>query len=120
MLFYLATCILQQLQKTHLFILFGFWCVTLADIVKEHSLHRDGPISSVKLFSLTSCKTEAIDGINIFLYIVTVTVIFQVTSKFLSCNYRLWMYSRDNPAGFVASNTMELAILPPLPGWDPL
>ncbi|KAM7441816.1 hypothetical protein ABFA07_009144 [Porites harrisoni] len=31
------------------------------NIVKEHSLHRDGPISSVKLFSLTSCKTEAID-----------------------------------------------------------
>lgn len=105
-------------RKTHLFILFAFWCVTLADIVKEHSLHRDGPISSVKLFSLTSCKTEAIDGKNIFLYIVT--VIFQVTSKFLSCNYRLWMYSRDNPARSVASNTMELAILPPLPGWDPL
>lgn len=100
-------------RKTHLFILFAFWCVTLADIVKEHSLHRDGPISSVKLFSLTSCKTEAIDGKNMIL-------IFQVTSKFLSCNYRLWMYSRDNPAGSVASNTMELAILPPLPGWDPL
>ena len=61
MLFYLATSILQQLQKNS-FILFAFWCVTLADIVKEHSLHRDGPISSVKLFSLTSCKTEAIDG----------------------------------------------------------
>ena len=117
MLFYLATCILQQLQKNSLIYFISFLCVTLADIVKEHSLHRDGPISSVKLFSLSSCKTEAIDGKNIFLYIVT--VIFQVTSKFLSCSYRLWMYSRDNPAGSVASNTRELAILPPLPGWDP-
>ena len=117
MLFILPPVSFNNCRKTHLFILFAFWCVTLADIVKEHSLHRDGPISSVKLFSLTSCKTEAIDGKNIFLYIVT--MIFQVTSKFLSCNYRLWMYSRDNPTRSVASNTMELAILSPLLGWDP-
>ena len=45
-----------------------FFLVTWPGIVKEHTLYRDGPISSVKLFSLTSSQPEAISGKRKLIY----------------------------------------------------